>query len=134
MEMNTLTSISVLEQWWLAILIQTFKAPSRVVNFGYFDFSFFVISLSPRSFLRNLIDILAAETGTLLGAAVPENVEVAELLAEDFKIPYWRFTNSGSEATRAAIQVARGITGNDYIIKIECGYHGNIFFLKLVTS
>ena len=73
-----------------------------------------------------MIYILAAETGTLLGAAVPENVEVAELLAEDFKMPYWRFTNSGSEATRAAIQVARGITGNDYIIKIECGYHGNL--------
>jgi glutamate-1-semialdehyde 2,1-aminomutase len=50
---------------------------------------------------------------------------VAELLAEHYELPCWRFNNSGTEATRDAIHVARAYTGYDYIIKIECGYHGH---------
>jgi glutamate-1-semialdehyde 2,1-aminomutase len=35
-----------------------------------------------------------------------------------------RFVSTGTEATMAAIRVARGTTGNDKIIKIEGGFHG----------
>lgn len=35
-----------------------------------------------------------------------------------------RFVSSGTEATMAAIRVARGATGRDRIIKIEGGFHG----------
>jgi len=35
-----------------------------------------------------------------------------------------RFVSSGTEATMAAIRVARGATGRDKIIKIEGGFHG----------
>ncbi|WP_334140222.1 glutamate-1-semialdehyde 2,1-aminomutase, partial [Methanothrix soehngenii] len=35
-----------------------------------------------------------------------------------------RFVSSGTEATMAAIRVARGSTGRDMIIKIEGGFHG----------
>lgn len=35
-----------------------------------------------------------------------------------------RFVSSGTEATMAAIRVARGATGRDKIVKIEGGFHG----------
>ncbi len=40
-------------------------------------------------------------------------VVVARHLAENFKLPKWRFVNSGSEATMDAIRVARAFTGRD---------------------
>jgi glutamate-1-semialdehyde 2,1-aminomutase len=62
--------------------------------------------------------------GLLLGAPHVLNMDVAELLGKRYQLPFWRFMNSGTEATRDAIQLARGFTGRDYIIKIEGGYHG----------
>ena len=53
------------------------------------------------------------------------NAEVAELLAERYGLPMWRFTNSGTEATMDAIRVARGVTGREKIVKVEGGYHGH---------
>ena len=35
-----------------------------------------------------------------------------------------RFVSTGTEATMAALRVARGATGRDKIIKIEGGFHG----------
>ena len=35
-----------------------------------------------------------------------------------------RFVSSGSEATMAAIRLARGYTGKKDIIKVEGGFHG----------
>ena len=37
-----------------------------------------------------------------------------------------RLTNSGTEASMAAIRVARGYTGRDKIIKFEGCYHGSV--------
>lgn len=76
--------------------------------------------------------VSASESGILLSGPTELAGQVAKILAEDFlsKLTHWRFVNSGSEATRAAIQVARAVSGFDTIIKIECGYHGirNLFF------
>ena len=47
------------------------------------------------------------------------------MLADRYKLPMWRFTNSGTEATMDAIRVARGFTGRDKIVKVEGGYHGH---------
>ena len=63
--------------------------------------------------------------GTLFVTPCVSNAEVAELLAEQFGQPLWRFTNSGTEATMDAIRVARGATGRDRIVKVEGGYHGH---------
>jgi glutamate-1-semialdehyde 2,1-aminomutase len=65
------------------------------------------------------------DQGTLFVTPSESTAEVAELLAERFGLPMWRFTNSGTEATMDAIRVARGITGRDKIIKVEGGYHGH---------
>ena len=37
----------------------------------------------------------------------------------------WRFTNSGTEATLAAVHLMRAATGRPQIIKVEGSYHGH---------
>jgi len=65
------------------------------------------------------------DTGTLFVTPSESNAVVAELLAERYALPMWRFTNSGTEATMDAIRVARGVTGRSKIVKVEGGYHGH---------
>ena len=65
------------------------------------------------------------DDGTLFVTPCEANAEVAELLAERYRLPMWRFTNSGTEATMDAIRVARGVTGRDKLVKVEGGYHGH---------
>ena len=50
---------------------------------------------------------------------------VGENLAERFKLPLWRFANSGTEATLEAIRLMRANTGRDLLVKIEGTYHGH---------
>ena len=63
--------------------------------------------------------------GTHFAAPVADDMYVSEELARRFGLPQWRFVNSGSEATMDAIRIARGLTGNDTIIKIFGSYHGH---------
>jgi glutamate-1-semialdehyde 2,1-aminomutase len=63
--------------------------------------------------------------GTHFATPVEETVEVAELLAERFGLPLWRFKNSGSEATMDACRIMRAATGRDLIVKVEGCYHGS---------
>ena len=65
------------------------------------------------------------ELGTQFALPTEDSVVVAELLAKNFKLPQWRFVNSGSEATMDAIRVARAFTGRDTIMKIFGSYHGH---------
>ena len=65
------------------------------------------------------------ERGTHFGAPTDHAVAVAEELRRRWKLPYWRFTNSGTESTMEAIQLARGLTGRELVIKIEGTYHGH---------
>jgi glutamate-1-semialdehyde 2,1-aminomutase len=63
--------------------------------------------------------------GTHFAAPTKDGVVVAEDLARRFRLPKWRFTNSGSESTMDAIRIARGYTGRDTIVKIFGSYHGH---------
>ncbi len=63
--------------------------------------------------------------GTHFAMPVEETVVVAELLAERFGLPLWRFKNSGSEATMEACRIMRAVTGRDLIVKVEGCYHGS---------
>jgi len=63
------------------------------------------------------------EFGTTISLSHPIETEVAELLVE--LVPsaeMVRFGKNGSDATTAAIRVARGFTGRDHVV--VCGYHG----------
>jgi glutamate-1-semialdehyde 2,1-aminomutase len=66
-----------------------------------------------------------AARGSHFAAPTDGSIEVAEELRRRFGLPQWRFSNSGTESTMAAIHLARGATGRDVIIKMEGSYHGH---------
>jgi glutamate-1-semialdehyde 2,1-aminomutase len=66
-----------------------------------------------------------AALGTHFAAPTEDGVVVAEELARRFRLPKWRYTNSGSEATMDAIRIARAHTGRDTVLKIFGSYHGH---------
>jgi glutamate-1-semialdehyde 2,1-aminomutase len=66
-----------------------------------------------------------AALGTHFAMPVEDTVVVAELLAERFGLPLWRFKNSGSEATMDACRIMRAATGRDLVVKVEGSYHGS---------
>lgn len=51
-------------------------------------------------------------------------IEAAEKVAKMTGMDMVRFANSGTEATMAAIRIARAYTGRTKVIKFEGGYHG----------
>ncbi|WP_225414120.1 glutamate-1-semialdehyde 2,1-aminomutase [Stigmatella hybrida] len=69
--------------------------------------------------------IEAARRGTTYGAPAPGEVELAELLCATVpSVEKVRLVSSGTEATVAAIRLARGFTGRDFILKFEGCFHG----------
>ena len=65
------------------------------------------------------------EKGWLYGTPHETEIELAKKITNNYpSIEMVRFVNTGSEATMAAIRLARGFTGRDKIVKIEGGFHG----------
>ena len=65
------------------------------------------------------------DLGTHFAAPTEDGIVVSEELARRFRLPKWRYTNSGSESTMDAIRIARGLTGREPILKIFGSYHGH---------
>ena len=65
------------------------------------------------------------ELGSQFGLPTEDSIIVAEHLQTNFKLPLWRFVNSGSEATMDSIRIARAHTGRDTVMKIMGSYHGH---------
>jgi glutamate-1-semialdehyde 2,1-aminomutase len=65
------------------------------------------------------------ELGTHFAAPTEDAIVVAEELVRRFRLPRWRYTNSGSESTMDAIRIARALTGRDDVLKIFGSYHGH---------
>jgi glutamate-1-semialdehyde 2,1-aminomutase len=63
--------------------------------------------------------------GTHFAQPVPDLIPVSVELARRFQLPLWRFANSGTEATMAALHLMRAVTGRQRIIKVEGSYHGH---------
>jgi glutamate-1-semialdehyde 2,1-aminomutase len=75
----------------------------------------------------------AAGGGLSFGAPTEREVELAELVAEMVpSIQMVRLVNSGTEATMAAVRLARGATGRPRVVKFEGCYHGHadLFLIK----
>ncbi|PSR21356.1 MAG: aspartate aminotransferase family protein [Sulfobacillus acidophilus] len=67
----------------------------------------------------------AASQATLFAAASPIETDVAQLIFQ--RVPQAqrvRFANTGTEATMAALRLARGLSGKERFIKFEGHYHG----------
>ena len=68
----------------------------------------------------------AAERGWTYGAPCEAEVELAEEVQRRMpSLEMMRFVNSGTEATMAAVRLARAATGRDIIVKFEGCYHGH---------
>ena len=66
-----------------------------------------------------------AALGTHFGATTKHAVAVAEELVRRFGLPFWRFTNSGTESNMAALKLARAATGREPVVKMAGSYHGH---------
>jgi glutamate-1-semialdehyde 2,1-aminomutase len=69
----------------------------------------------------------AMKEGASFGAPSPREIQLAEVVQE--RMPWvekMRFVSSGSEATTAAIRLARGFTGRDDVVKFDGCYHGAV--------
>jgi glutamate-1-semialdehyde 2,1-aminomutase len=67
----------------------------------------------------------AMKEGASFGAPSPREIALAERVQERMPwIERMRFCSSGTEATTAAIRVARGFTGRDDLVKFDGCYHG----------
>ena len=72
----------------------------------------------------------AAARGTSYGAPTALEVRYAEKIQELYpSIEMMRAVSSGTEATMAAVRVARGHTTRDLVVKFEGCYHGHADFL-----
>ena len=68
----------------------------------------------------------AAERGWTYGAPCEAEVELAEEVQRRMpSLEVVRFVNSGTEATMAAVRLARAATGRDLIVKFDGCYHGH---------
>ncbi len=67
----------------------------------------------------------ALREGSSFGAPSPKEIQLAERVRERAPwIEKMRFCSSGTEATTAAIRLARGFTGRDDLVKFDGCYHG----------
>ncbi|HEX9123517.1 MAG TPA: aspartate aminotransferase family protein [Actinomycetota bacterium] len=65
------------------------------------------------------------ELGTHFAQPTEDALVCAQNLAERFGLPYWRFGNSGTEATLDACRIMRAVTGRKKLLKVEGTYHGH---------
>jgi glutamate-1-semialdehyde 2,1-aminomutase len=104
---------------------------SRIWDADGNEYIDYVGSWGPLLFGHRPPEVLAAleevlKIGTSFGAPTEREVDLAELICRLVpSVEKVRLVNSGTEATMAAIRVARGFTGRDRIIKFEGCYHGH---------
>jgi len=93
------------------------------------------------------VDLCLGDTGAMAGHAAPavtaavsarlqrgatlmlpteDAAWVGAELTRRFRLPYWGFTTSASDANRAAIRIARLITGRDLVLVFNGCYHGSV--------
>lgn len=96
---------------------------------------------------RAYVDFCLGDTGSMFGhapapvvAAIRDQVghgmtamlpsihapAVADLLTDRFGLPYWQSTLTATDANRAVIRHARGVTGRDVILVFNGCYHGAV--------
>ena len=83
-----------------------------------------ILGHAPASVVRAIQT--AASRGTSYGMPTELETELAEMIVSMVpSIERVRFTSSGTEATLAALRLARGFTGRDKVVKFAGCYHGH---------
>src|SRR5699024_8444510 len=67
----------------------------------------------------------AAAAGTSFGLPSTPEIELAEEIVDRTPVEKIRLVSSGTEATMAAVRLARGATGRDIVVKFAGCYHGH---------
>ena len=75
-----------------------------------------VTAAAVRQFARGATTMLPTE----------DSLYVGEGLTRRFGLPYWTLTTSATDANRAAIRIARMITGRDKVLVFSGCYHGGV--------
>lgn len=75
-----------------------------------------------------VVHAIAAQGARGLSYMLPtqEAARLGDLLARRFGLPFWQTTTTASEANRAVIRWARGVTGRDKILVFNGCYHGAV--------
>ena len=69
----------------------------------------------------------ALQKGASFGIPTEAEIRLAELVARLVpSVEKLRLVNSGTEASMSAIRLARGVTGRDFVVKMEGCYHGHV--------
>ena len=66
------------------------------------------------------------ERGATLLLPTPDAAWVGAELTRRFRVPYWGFTTSATDANRAAIRIARMVTGREVVLVFNGCYHGSV--------
>jgi glutamate-1-semialdehyde 2,1-aminomutase len=104
---------------------------ARIWDADGIEYLDYVGSWGPLLFGHRSPEVLAAlqdvvDIGTSFGAPTAREVELAELICKLVpSVEKVRLVNSGTEATMAAIRLARGFTGRERIVKFDGCYHGH---------
>jgi glutamate-1-semialdehyde 2,1-aminomutase len=104
---------------------------SRIWDVDGREYIDYVGSWGPLLFGHRPPEVLVAlegvlRIGTSFGAPTEREVELAELICKMVpSVEKVRLVNSGTEATMAAIRLARGFTGRERIVKFDGCYHGH---------
>ncbi|GAA1133119.1 glutamate-1-semialdehyde 2,1-aminomutase [Citricoccus alkalitolerans] len=67
----------------------------------------------------------AVDAGLSFGTSTPDELRLAELVAEKVPVDRVRMVSTGTEATMTAIRLARGATGRNLVVKFAGCYHGH---------
>lgn len=78
----------------------------------------------PKAVTDAVADRLA--DGATFMLPTPDANWVGAELARRFTLPYWGFTTSATEANRAAIRLARMVTGRERVLVFNGCYHGSV--------
>ncbi|MCB1273534.1 MAG: aminotransferase class III-fold pyridoxal phosphate-dependent enzyme [Leucobacter sp.] len=134
------TAMHWFAQWPLPFPIYFSAARgNRVTDIDGIEYLDFCLGDSAALFghgLPEVADRVAARLSAGAQTMLPteEAGAVATELASRFGLPKWQFTLSATDANRAAIRVARAMTGRSRILVFDGKYHGSIDELHVVLD
>ena len=101
---------------------------SDIDGHRYLDMNHADMSMScgfaPRSVVDAVSEQVACGSQFLLPTEV--SIDVSELLADRFDLPFWQYTLSATAANTEAIRIARTATDRRGVLTFDGGYHGLI--------
>lgn len=93
----------------------------RYLDMNHADMSM-SCGFAPQPVVDAVSDQVARGSQFLLPTEV--SIEVSELLADRFELPFWQYTLSATSANTEAIRIARAATGRRGVLTFDGGYHG----------